>query len=66
MWGGVGVCGKRLCVYVCERGGRRGGLCGRLCARFWMSRSVTPGFSWISAGNSGCEQPVETWNRGKN
>ena len=35
------------------------------CARFWISVSVTPGFSWISAGNSGCEQPLETWNRGK-
>ena len=36
-----------------------------LFARFWISFSVTPGFSWINARSCGCEQPLETWNRGK-
>ena len=35
------------------------------CESFWISMSVTIAFSWISARNSGCEQPLETWNRGK-
>ena len=37
----------------------------RGCERFWINISVTPAFPWICAGISGCEQPLEIWNRGK-